>query len=194
VTSIAQRADEVILQTDSEASINAQKLVFATGYESQAYFKHKVAKLTSTYAIASDPLDPASLWNDGVLIWESARPYLYLRTTLDGRIMAGGEDVPFRDPEARDLLIPEKTERLAGALRRRFPDLQFEIAHAWAGTFAETEDGLAYIGINPEYPRAHFALCYGGNGITFGAAAARIIRDLYFGRENPDAHLFRFDR
>ena len=32
------------------------------------------------------------------MIWETARPYLYLRTTSDNRIIAGGRDIPFSNP------------------------------------------------------------------------------------------------
>lgn len=75
-----------------------------------------------------------------------------------------------------------------------FPDTPFEVAYSWAGTFGETKDGLAYIGSPAERPDAYFALGYGGNGITMSMIAARIITDLYLGRPNPDARLFRFDR
>ena len=37
-------------------------------------------------------------------------------------------------------------------------------------------------------------LGYGGNGITYGVIAARIITDLCLGHANPDARIFRFDR
>jgi glycine/D-amino acid oxidase-like deaminating enzyme len=77
---------------------------------------------------------------------------------------------------------------------RLFPDLQLEVAYAWAGTFGETRDGLAYIGFHPRFPHAYFALGYGGNGITFSLIAAEIIRDSFLGRTNRDAHLFRFGR
>ncbi|MDP3911689.1 MAG: hypothetical protein Q8Q14_14990 [Gemmatimonadales bacterium] len=43
-------------------------------------------------------------------------------------------------------------------------------------------------------PRSLFALGYGANGITFGAVAAHILRDVCTERENDDATLFRFDR
>jgi glycine/D-amino acid oxidase-like deaminating enzyme len=41
---------------------------------------------------------------------------------------------------------------------------------------------------------AYFALGYGGNGVTYSMIAARIICDLYLGKANADARLFRFDR
>jgi glycine/D-amino acid oxidase-like deaminating enzyme len=38
------------------------------------------------------------------LIWEASEPYLYLRTTEDGRVICGGEDEDFADTEKRDSL------------------------------------------------------------------------------------------
>jgi glycine/D-amino acid oxidase-like deaminating enzyme len=75
-----------------------------------------------------------------------------------------------------------------------FPAIEMRPACAWAGTFAETRDGLPYVGSVPQFPRGYFALGYGGNGITFSLVAARIIRDAILGRRNDDAELFRFNR
>jgi glycine/D-amino acid oxidase-like deaminating enzyme len=35
---------------------------------------------------------------------------------------------------------------------------------------------------------------YGGNGITFSQIAARLVVDLFLGRPNDDAAVFRFGR
>jgi len=75
-----------------------------------------------------------------------------------------------------------------------FPNVEFEVSYAWAGTFAETEDGLAYIGTTAEWPHAYFALGYGGNGITFSHIAAEIITDHFLERANQDAAVFCFER
>ena len=48
---------------------------------------------------------------------------------------------------------------------------------AWEGLFATTPDGLPYIGPHRRYPRHLFALGYGGNGMTFGFLAARLLLD-----------------
>jgi glycine/D-amino acid oxidase-like deaminating enzyme len=165
-----------------------------TGYETETYLKQKVARLASTYAIASEPTSLTGWGEKQCEIWEHADPYLYLRTTKDNRIIVGGEDEDFRDPRRRDLLIPRKAETLAKRFRELFPDIAFETAYAWTGTFGETEDGLAYIGEHRDWPNAFFALGYGGNGITFSLLAAEIIRDALLGRRNEDAELFRFDR
>ena len=133
-------------------------------------------------------------WPDRCLIWETRRPYLYLRTTDDGRVLAGGEDGPCAECHRSARWLRTKTARLAARVRRMFPALPFEVAFAWAGTFATTDDGLPFIGEADERPGVWFALGYGGNGITFSVIAARLIADAYAGRSNPDAAIFAFDR
>ena len=84
------------------------------------------------------------------------------------------------------------------ALRRRFgqlfPRIPLEVACAWAGTFASTRSGLPFVGRYPGQPRTHFALGYGGNGITFSLIAAEIIREALLGRRDRDADVFGFER
>ena len=41
--------------------------------------------------------------------------------------------------------------------------------------FAETPDGLAYLGGHLRYRRCRFALGYGGNGITYSALGAQCV-------------------
>jgi FAD dependent oxidoreductase len=72
-------------------------------------------------------------------------------------------------------------------------DAPFEVAFTWAGTFAESRDGLPYIGPTAS-PNVLVALGYGGNGITFSVMAAEILvmaaeilRDLCIGRPHDDA-------
>jgi glycine/D-amino acid oxidase-like deaminating enzyme len=193
VLEIKQDADKVFVRTE-RGNIRAGKIVFATGYESQKYVRQKIGGLNSTYAVASEPLESFAGWPDGCLIWETARPYFYARQSEDGRAMIGGEDTAFHDDHERDGLVERKVERLQARFEQLFPEVAFVPAYAWAGTFGETQDGLAYIGQPHDQPRAYFAVGYGGNGITFGVIAARLITDLYVGRPNADAAVFRFGR
>ena len=142
----------------------------------------------------SEPLPKISEWHKQCLIWESGSPYLYLRTTAEGRVIVGGEDEDFVNAKQRDALISQKTRTLVKKFARLFPEIKLEVAFAWAGTFATTKDGLAYLGVHPRFPHTYFALGYGGNGITFSLIAAEIIRDCFLGRKNRDAHIFRFGR
>ena len=195
VSAVDPHRDGVTLRIDDAHVVRAKRIVFATGYETHAFLQAKVARLVSTYALVSEPVRSFPGWGeDRCVIWEHRRPYLYLRTTDDGRILVGGEDEDFRDPRRRDRLLPEKTVRLAERFRELFPEIDFQVAFAWAGTFGETDDGLAYIGVHPDWPHTWFALGYGGNGITYSVLAAEIIRDALLGRPNANADLFRFDR
>lgn len=184
----------VCLHTDRGYQIRARRMVFATGYETLHYLRQRLASLRNTYALVSEPLEPGEGWYRQSLIWETARPYLYLRTTQDNRVMMGGEDETFRTLPIRERRIPAKQRRLEQRFAELFPNINLETAYAWAGTFGETKDGLAYIGESEEIPGAYFALGFGGNGTTYSIIAAEIIRDLYLGKDNPDRHIFRFDR
>lgn len=190
---IDECAEKVVL-TSPLGTITAGCIVYATGYEAYRHLSRNVGSLHSTYAVVSEPVEEFVGWHDHCLIWETARPYFYARQTMDGRAMIGGEDTLFSDDHERDGLVEAKTERLLKRFKTLFPALQFLPAYNWAGTFSETKDGLAYIGQEPGRKRAYFALGYGGNGITFSMIAARLIADLYLGKPNQDAEVFRFER
>ena len=175
-------------------TIRASWVVYAMGYELPPPLRKGLVALHSTYALVTEPLDDLGAWRGSSIVWETARPYAYMRSTADGRVMIGGADVPFKDAATRDRLMPERSRLLERKLRQWLPDIETETAFVWAGTFGESPDGLPYIGPWAGCPQALFALGYGANGITFGAVAARIITDLCSGRASPDAELFRLDR
>jgi glycine/D-amino acid oxidase-like deaminating enzyme len=175
--------------------VRARQLVVATGYESEKFLPRPVGRLASTFAIVSEPMANFDGWPaDRALIWDTADPYLYLRTTADGRAIIGGYDEAFRDPAHRDRMLGTKAAWLLRRFGQLFPRLSFEIATAWAGTFGTTSDGLPFIGHHAGVPHTWFALGFGGNGITFSLIAAEIIRAAMLGRPDPDAALFGFDR
>lgn len=182
------------LVTEQGFKIKARRAVIAAGFESKAFLRGQAGTLKSTYALISEPVPKLRDWYRRSLIWDSGSPYLYLRTTMENRIIVGGEDEDFVSPRQRDALIPQKTRTLIRKFRGLFPDIKLTIAYSWAGTFGETKDGLAYIGANPSLPHAYFALGYGGNGITYSVIAAEIIRDKFLGRRNRNASLFDFQR
>jgi len=65
------------------------------------------------------------------------------------------------------------------------------IAFDWAGTVAETEDGLPQFGIHEQHgPRVHFAMAYGGNGKTYRPIGAELLRDTLLKKAHPCAQLF----
>lgn len=194
VAQIDPGKDSVSLTTERGAVVSARRIVFATGYESQQYLKRKLGSLQSTYAIVTEPVEPFPSWHEHCLIWETARPYFYLRSTGENRIIAGGEDLPFATTHKQDAVREKKCEKVRTWVANLFPDSEIESAFCWAGTFGCSHDGLAYIGQTPEQSHAYFAMGYGGNGITLSMVAADLIVDHYLGRPNPDSELFRLDR
>lgn len=185
----------VELITDRGARVRARWLVVASGYEAGPFLPESVTTLQCTFAIASEPVAEFPGWPKGrPVIWETADPYIYLRTTSDHRIIMGGYDEPFRDPERRDKLLTGKASTLLRRFRRLFPEIPFEIATAWAGTFGKTKDGLPFIGLYPNIPHTWFALGYGGNGITYSFIAAQLFRHKLTGRSSRCADLYGFER
>ncbi|MBA2561797.1 MAG: FAD-binding oxidoreductase [Chitinophagaceae bacterium] len=185
----------VKLKADKNIIITAKKLVYANGYEAVNYINKKIVDLHSTYATVNEHKNNGeSFWKDDVLIWNTDKPYLYMRTTPDGRIIVGGRDEKFYDPQRRDKLIEQKSEELKKDFKKIFPGIEFNPEFNWAGTFGATKDGLPYIGTYKPLPNSYFALGFGGNGITFSLIAAEIISDLISGKKNADATIFGFDR
>ncbi|WP_025764713.1 NAD(P)/FAD-dependent oxidoreductase [Dyadobacter tibetensis] len=195
VQEIVHQKSGVKLIMEDGLELKAKKLVVASGYESQNYISKPIVRLHSSYAIISKPFaSDEPLWYENALLWESARPYLYMRTTSDNRMLIGGKDEMFSSAVKRDKLLAKKTRQLESDAQGLFPELPFVTDYNWCGTFAETKDGLPYIGSVAEHPDTFFALGFGGNGILFSVLAAEIIRDLLKTKKSAGAHLFGFDR
>jgi len=185
---------EAELMTNEGRRIKAKHLIICAGYESESYLPMKVEIRNTTYAIISEPFASNKFWFENALIWETAIPYLYMRTTRDNRILVGGRDDHFYNPAKRDRRLPDKAEKLVKDFNKRFPHLPFKIDFQWAGIFCATKDGLPFIGKVDKQSNTYFALGFGGNGITFSLMAAEITRDVLSGKKNENADLFSFSR
>ena len=168
----------------------------AAGYGNQQWLSQRVARNRSSYAFVTDPLhdtDVGALKH--TMMWETARPYLYVRTTADGRVVAGGEDDSIDIPARRDARVLSKMDTLLKKIAKVMPDVRLRPVFAWGGTFAETADGLPFFGTHSEHgPRVAFAMAYGGNGITYSAIGAGLLRAQLEGRAHPLSDLFGFSR
>lgn len=179
----------VALTTAEGAVMRAGHVVLATGYELAPFLRPRGYRVISTWALATRPQKRA-LWPSRCLIWQAADPYLYLRTTPDGRVIAGGEDEEFSDADTRDRLIPKKIAAIRRKLGRLMPGLDTEPAFRWAGCFGDSSTGMPAIGPVPGMQRCFAVLGFGGNGITFSAIAAQLVARAILGIEDPDAGLF----
>jgi glycine/D-amino acid oxidase-like deaminating enzyme len=185
----------LVLKLERDVAVRCRHLVVAAGYETQHYLRGKVATNHSSYALVTEPVTGGLGPLRRMLLWESARPYLYLRSTPDNRIIVGGEDDTVDLPAKRDAAVPRKAGVLMRKLAALLPGKGLEASYAWAGTFAETRDGLPFFGPHEQHgPRVHFAMAYGGNGIVFSVIGAEILRARILRKAHPLKRLFSFER
>ena len=182
-----------IATTKEGRRIRCKHIVFASGYEFPKFVPMKGHQIKTTWAFATAP-QPRRLWPEQCLIWEASEPYLYARTTPDGRVLCGGEDEDFSDAVYRDGLIERKVARLQEKLARLFPKLDMTAEFSWAASFGGSSTGLPTIGEIPGRKNCWAALGYGGNGITYSRIAAEIIRSALTGEPDVDADLYAFKR
>jgi glycine/D-amino acid oxidase-like deaminating enzyme len=196
IASIQTTSRGVTLRTPEGFEVRAGHVVLAAGYEAQQWLDRRVARNRSSYAFVSDPIAADALGAlANTLTWETARPYLYLRSTDDGRLLVGGMDDAIDIPARRDARVEKKARVLLKKVLALWPQLPLAIDFAWAGTFAETEDGLPFFGPHPQHgPRVLFAMAYGGNGITYSMVGAGLLRAMIERRKHPLATLFSFAR
>jgi glycine/D-amino acid oxidase-like deaminating enzyme len=180
-------------------TISASRIVVATGYATSE-FRGLVGRfrMKDTYVLATRRLPRRR--GRRVMAWDMDRPYHYVRWTDDGRLLLGGEDTTHRTARGSRRRMAKARERLTTYLAQIYPELADEKAnYAWEGLFAETPDGLPYIGSHSRYPRHLFALGYGGNGMTASFLAAKLLLALYQQgdkrrRARQRVNLFAFDR
>ncbi|MGV3479118.1 MAG: NAD(P)/FAD-dependent oxidoreductase [Sphingobium sp.] len=189
VLALDQHADGITLRLGDGATIKARTVILAGGYERAPMFLPAEFSLLSSFAFASPP-GLAPRWCENAMIWEAADPYLYVRTTADGRIVAGGEDEDFHDPARRDAMIAAKAGVIAAKLEAMLGSGPVAIDRSWAATFGASPDGLPAIGRAANTRHLWIAAGFGGNGIAFAALAGEIIAADLSGMPDPDAACF----
>jgi len=198
VTRIRHGHDRVYVQTRS-GRIESSHVIIATGYATPQF--RPLAgrfRMYRTYVLATPPLNEDERREVGlgnVMIWDTERPYHYARWTSAHRLLLGGADRLLRRGETRSRVFAAATRELRADFEHLLPALSdIDIESAWEGLFAMTPDSLPYVGPHRKYPRHLFALGYGGNGMTFGSLAARLLFEHWRGDTSPDHQLFRFGR
>ena len=198
VTAIYPSRHDIILRTP-RGRVRADRVIIATGYATP-YFKplHARFRMLNTYVVATRPLTAAERRRVGpaaVMLWDMGRPYHYARWTRDHRLILGGGDRPAVPERQRQQALGDGTRGVLEEFTRLYPGLEtVKIDYRWEGLFATTPDGLPYIGPHRRYARQLFALGFGGNGMTFGFLASRLLLGWYRGDRSADHSLFGFSR
>lgn len=191
VSSIATK-DGVSLFTNNKHRITAKKVIIAAGYEAMDLKKEKNAVLSTSFALATEPIIDQDAWFENCLIWETARPYLYLRRTIDNRIVMGGLDEFTTIPEKRNSMLSHKKKLLLQKLGELFP--QYSNAQAefsWGAIFGGTHSGKPMLKEYKEFPNCYFLMGYGGNGTVYSFGLANTIVDLLLKGKSANLELFQ---
>ncbi|MCE3075780.1 NAD(P)/FAD-dependent oxidoreductase [Chryseobacterium gwangjuense] len=194
VVEVEYRKGFNIATVDSGFQIRTKKIIYCTGYESKNIIKENFVDLKSTYAIVSE-VAPEKYKNiANTLVWNTDNPYMYMRTTDDGRLLIGGGDEDFYDAKKRDAFLDKKEKEILRTLKKIKPDYTFFTDFIWAGTFGETKDGLPYIGTHEKFKNSYFVLGFGGNGITFSVTGMEMVSLFLKGKKHRLSKYFRFGR
>lgn len=184
-----------LLKTADGYEIEAEHVVYAVGYEPEELRGKLIkAELNRSFALVTEVQPSLQSWHERFLVWETARPYLYMRTTIDGRVVVGGLDEHTEKPTHSDKELRKHSDKLHSQLKALFPELQAPIAYEWCATFGESRDGLPFIGADPAWKNVYYCLGYGGNGTVYSMLASHLLRDLIIGEEHPLTEIVKLDR
>ncbi|MDN5821405.1 MAG: FAD-binding oxidoreductase, partial [Brachybacterium sp.] len=141
--------------------------------------------------IATNPL-PASAWEDigwhgRECLGDTAHTFIYAQRTEDDRIALGGRGAPYAFGSGlpgQGQVPTEVVELLRTRLGSLFPELDFEVAHAWRGALGVTRDWCAGIFFDNSQ-RIGVARGYAGHGVTATHLAAKTLIDRAAGISTP---------
>ncbi len=196
VSKLTYTEEGVVVHAAYDYTIKAKKVVLATGYDTDSFTKRAFGQKTMTYNIATKPLEVIKGWANKALIRDNEEPYHYYRTTQDGRLLAGGEDIPFEQGVDNEQKAQESYKRLEARLKTLFPAMKdaITIDYAYGGAFASTKDDLGFVGPDPTHEHLWYCLGYGANGILFALLGAEMLTKLYQGTVDEAMQVFRVDR
>lgn len=116
---------------------------------------------------------------EDALFWDLKEPYHYIRKAEDSQgelLIIGGAD------HRTGHKSHDPFGRLINYAQERFDVLSID--YAWSAQFYLSADGMPYIGKIQSEDNLWVATGYEGNGLTFGTAAARLLRDLILEQSN----------
>ncbi|WP_313237354.1 NAD(P)/FAD-dependent oxidoreductase [Sporosarcina ureae] len=193
VLGIRDTEERVLIKT-TNGDFQAKSVVVTTGYEPTLDTKIPQKDLKVTYAIATQPIDDLSFWHERMMIWETKRPYLYMRLTDENRIVSGGLDQDMDTLPSSQEEIDKKFKQLKQELQELFPIQKLDFEYEWTALFGESTDELPVIGRHPVEPNIYYLIGLGGNGTVYSMLGAYLLRDELAGKSNPNEPIVEIER
>lgn len=184
--------DNIVRVKTSAGDFTADAVIHASGYETPVEGERQGAQINRSYVVVTEPID-VSGWYEQALIWETARPYLYMRTTSDNRMIIGGLDEEIATPPSEEK-NHQHAETLLEKASSLFPQFDLRAAYVYGATFGESIDNLPFIGEHDTKRGQYYLLGYGGNGTVYSMIGSKILADLIEGIPNDDARIVTLSR
>lgn len=184
--------DDIVECELTDKKVLAQHLIMTTGYAKNEITKKYIRReaFVASYAVVTKPTD---IWKDKVMIWESARPYLYIRHVPGNRVLIGGLDESTEKiPSKRH--INKRGKQLIKAFNKLFPNIEVEMDYAYGARFGETKDGKPFIGKLEDNAEVYGLYGYGGNGTVYSSFGSKLLLDMIDGKYNPLSEIFKMKR
>jgi len=176
VTDIVFDETGALVKTE-RGSVAVKKVVLATGLPIDAFSELRGLLHPSVTYVIKARFKSLPLPDD--VYWDTLDPYFYYRKSAPDELILGGCDVDAKDAGS----ATDAHGRLEKFMRDKFGD-GYEITNRWSGSIFHSHDGLPYVFSDArERGRAIIAMGFGGNGMVFGALAARTIADLATGEQ-----------
>ena len=119
----------------------------------------------------------------------------FVRWLDEDRVLVAGADQPAVAAQSRDRAVVQRTGQLMYELSLSYPAISGTAPEwGWSASFADTVDGLPYIGTHRNFPRHLFALGMGRHGPSASWLAARVLLRHISGEPAKGDDLFDFSR
>ncbi|MEF9951109.1 MAG: FAD-dependent oxidoreductase [Clostridium sp.] len=194
VVDIEYLDNSVIAHTVYGYKVSGKKIIAATGFNTSLFTDRAFGTKTTTFNIATLPIDNLDSLYKGLNIRDNKDPYNYIRSTIDNRLIIGGEDINFIPDINNEDLCNKKYSILEQRLKDLFPQYPIDIEYRYCGAFASTQDNLGFVGPDPKHNNLWYCLGYGANGILFAILGAIMLTQLYKGETPNNIDLFKVDR
>lgn len=184
-------AQNKIRVNTQEYSITCKKVVFTAGSQALKLITDNIVRFIPSYTLVTNELKDLNWWYKKCLIHEVDENIYNIRPINNNRIL-----IQMHTPEESTVDdISKKLDIMLNKIRTLLPENKgLKADYFWKCSYAETKDGLPYIGEHSDFPNCYFNLGLGGSGDTLSAAGAQIIKDLILYNSSPDSKIFNFKR